>query len=462
MQNIAIILAGGVGSRFGLDIPKQFAKLAGKSIIEHTIEVFQKHALIDEICVVSHKEWTWKIEEFVLKNHFTKVKKILSGGEERKDSSLSAITAYSQLCKDDVNLIFHDAVRPFVSHKIIDNCIESLKHYDAIDVAIPAVDTIIEVSKKTIKNIPNRSYMMQGQTPQCFKLSIIKKAYEIAQKDKDFKPTDDCGIVKKYLPDVDIHVVEGSIDNIKITHSQDIFMADKLFQLKRTSVDTVFSKKYYDEKLHKKVLVVFGGSYGIGKDIGEIAKKHGANVYLYGRSSTNTDVTSISDIRRELAYVHKKEGKIDFIVNTASVLLKEPLAHSSHESILDIININYFGAINIAKEAIAYLEETSGHLLNFTSSSYTRGRANYSLYSSTKAAMVNLTQALGEELIHQKIHVNCINPERTLTPMRISNFGKEDPKTLLSSKEVAYGSINALLSNLTGQVIDIKLSKIKS
>jgi len=461
MKNVAVILAGGIGSRFGLDIPKQFAKLAGKSIVEHTIEVFQKHDLIDEICIVSHKNWIWKIEEIIAKNNFFKVKKILSGGKERKDSSLSAIMAYDQSVKDDINLIFHDAVRPFVSDRIIDNCVESLKHYNAIDVAIPAVDTIIQVEENIIRDIPKRAEMMQGQTPQCFKLSIIKKAYEVAQKDKDFEPTDDCGVVKKYLPSEDIHIVKGGIDNIKITHSQDIFMADKLFQLKRISLNTVFSEEYYDAQLYKKVLVVFGGSYGIGKDIGEIARKYGAHVYLFGRSSTKTDISSISDVKRDLDFVYKKEGKIDFIVNTASILIKEPLVHTSYEKVLDVININYLGAVNVAKEAIPYLEETSGHLLNFTSSSYTRGRANYSLYSSTKAAMVNLTQALGEELIHKNIKVNCVNPERTLTPMRISNFGKEDPKTLLTSQEVAYSSINTLLSDLTGQIIDVKLQKGK-
>jgi len=457
MKNIAIILAGGIGSRFGLDIPKQFAKLAGKTIIEHTIEIFQNHLLIDEICIVIHEDWVWKIEEIVAINNFTKVKKILSGGEERKDSSLSAIVAYDTQLKQDVNLIFHDAVRPFVSHKIIDNCIESLKHHNAIDVAIPAVDTIIEIHDRIITNIPKRSDMMQGQTPQCFKLSTIKKAYEIAEKDAHFKPTDDCGVVKKYLPEENIFVVQGSIDNIKITHSQDIFMADKLFQLKKTSLSSVYNDDFYERALHKKVLVVFGGSYGIGKDIGVLARKFGAHVHLFARSTTNTDVSSISDIKRDLESVYKKEGRIDYVVNTASILIKEPLTHTKYEDILDIMNINYLGAVNIAKESIPYLEETSGHLLNFTSSSYTRGRANYSLYSSTKAAIVNLTQALGEELIHKKIYVNCINPERTLTPMRISNFGKEDPKTLLTSEEVAYSSINTLLSKLTGQIIDVKL-----
>ena len=459
--NIAVILAGGVGSRFGLDIPKQFAKLAGKTIIEHTIEIFNNHSEIDEVCIVIHRDWINKIEEIVESNNFSKVKKVLSGGDERKDSSLSAIRAYEIDYKDeDVNLIFHDAVRPFVSHKIIENCIDSLNHYNAIDVAIPAVDTIIEVKQKIIQNIPNRSDLMQGQTPQCFKLSTIKKAYDLALKDESFKSTDDCGVVKKYLPDEEIYVVDGDINNIKVTHAQDIFIADKLFQLKKAQLHTKYSEQYYKEKLHDKVLVIFGGSYGIGKDIGDIAKKYGAKVYSFSRSETNTDVSSHSDIRRDLKNVYQREGKINFVVNTASILIKEPLAHTSYDQVLDIVNINYLGAVNVAKESLSYLEETFGHLLNFTSSSYTRGRANYSLYSSTKSAIVNLTQALGEELVSKKIYINCINPERTATPMRVRSFGHEDPKTLLTSEEVAYSSINTLLSDMTGQIVDVKIQKV--
>jgi len=458
MKNIAIILAGGIGSRFGLEIPKQFAKLAGKSIIEHTIETFQNHTLIDEVCIVIHPEWIWKIEDIVNINNFTKVKKVLAGGAERKDSSLSAINAYA-LQSRELNLLFHDAVRPFVDNRIIDNCIENLKHYNAIDVAISATDTIIEVEDKIISHIPKRSSMMQGQTPQCFKLSTIQKAYQIASNDKDFKPTDDCGIVKKYLPNEEIFVVEGSLKNIKITHAQDIFMADKLFQMKSTELTQQYSPEYYEKSLYKKVLVIFGGSYGIGQEIADIAKKYNAKVYTFSRTQTNTNVASISDIKRDLAYVYNKEGHIDFIVNTASILIKEPLQNISYEKVLDIININYLGAINIAKESIQYLEKTQGQLLNFTSSSYTRGRANYALYSSSKAAIVNLTQALGEEWVAKHIRINCINPERTATPMRTSNFGQEDPSTLLSAKEVAYASINTLIHPMTGQIIDVKVQK---
>ena len=460
MKNVAVILAGGIGSRFGLNIPKQFGKIAGKTILEHTLSVFQNNDLIDEICIVGHPDWIWKIEEIVNINNFNKVSKIIEGGKERKDSSLNAIKAYS-FDGQDLNLIFHDAVRPFVDDRIINDCINALSHYNAVDVAIPAVDTIIEVENNIIQNIPNREKMMQGQTPQCFRLSTIKKAYENAQKDINFKPTDDCGVVKKYLPEEKIYVVKGSYKNIKITHPQDIFLADKLFQLKTLNFQEKLSDEFYKEKLRDKVVVVFGGSYGIGKEILDLAAKYNAKTYGFSRSLTNTDVSSISDVQKALEYVYNKENRIDFVVNTASILNKKSIENMSYNEILDIININYVGAVNIAKESIKYLENTKGQLLNFTSSSYTRGRANYALYSSTKAAIVNLTQALAEEWYHKGVKVNCINPERTRTPMRIKNFGEEDPNTLLKSEDVAFASLNALVSDVTGQIIDVKVQKVK-
>jgi Dehydrogenases with different specificities (related to short-chain alcohol dehydrogenases) len=95
-------------------------------------------------------------------------------------------------------------------------------------------------------------------------------------------------------------------------------------------------------------------------------------------------------------------------------------------------------------------------LLNFTSSSYTRGRSFYALYSSTKAAIVNFTQALADEWSTEDIKVNCINPERTATPMRTANFGIEPADLLLSAKDVALTSLKVLGSNKTGLIVDVR------
>ena len=171
-KNIAVILAGGIGSRLGLNKPKQFLKVAGKTVLEHTVDVFQKHMLIDEIVIVMHHNYI--VEKMVLTNSWTKVKKIINGGNERYESSLSAIRAYENI-QGDVRLIFHDSVRPLVSPKIITDVVNALDIYDAVDVGIPAVDTIITINQEnnTIKNIPDRSKLNRGQTPQGFKYKII-------------------------------------------------------------------------------------------------------------------------------------------------------------------------------------------------------------------------------------------------------------------------------------------------
>lgn len=162
-RNIAIILAGGVGSRLGISTPKQFFKVAGKMVVEHTIDVFERNQHIDEIAIVSNPALVADFENIVLRNKWRKVKKILKGGAERYYSSLSAITAYQN---EDANLIFHDAVRPLVSQRIIDDVVKALDTHRAVNVAVPSADTIIEVDGDFITNIPDRSRLRRGQTPQ--------------------------------------------------------------------------------------------------------------------------------------------------------------------------------------------------------------------------------------------------------------------------------------------------------
>ncbi|MRT94805.1 bifunctional cytidylyltransferase/SDR family oxidoreductase [Ancylomarina sp. 16SWW S1-10-2] len=455
MKNIAVILAGGKGNRFGDPLPKQFLKVAGKMIIEHTIEVFQNHIEIDEIAIVSNADYVIDVERICAKNMYSKVKKILKGGSERYHSSLAAINAYSAV--EDCNLIFHDAVRPLVNNRIISDCISALSICNAVDVAVKTTDTIIRVSSEmTISGIPIRKELYNGQTPQAFKLKTIKKAYELALKDKNFETTDDCGVVYKYLPNEDVRIVEGEGSNMKLTYKEDLFLIDKLFQLRTMGSDNKNLLPNIDEDIKSKVIVIFGGSYGIGKDIVNICKEKGGKVHSFSRSENNVDVSDQSMIKSVLESVYKKEGRIDYVINTAGVLQKEPLCNMDYSDIISGVNINYIGSIIVAKEAAKYLKESKGGLLLFTSSSYTRGRAMYSLYSSSKAAIVNLVQALSDEWYDWGIKVNCINPERTKTPMRIKNFGIEPDNTLLTSFAVATASINTLVSNMNGVVIDVK------
>lgn len=454
MKNIAVILAGGSGQRLGEAIPKQFIKIAGKKVIEHTINVFQTHPLIDEICVVVHPDYERDIETIRLNNGFTKLTRVLIGGKERYDSSLAAIHAYDNI--EDVNLIFHDAVRPLVNERIINDVIVALSKYDAIDVAVPTTDTIIQVdADDEIVKIPSRQNLRNGQTPQAFKLSVIKEAYNRALIDPAFKTTDDCGVVLKYMPETPVYVVRGEQFNMKLTYKEDIFLLDKLFQLRSISEAGLSLTNNELNLIKGKTIVIFGGTQGIGYELSLICESYGMNVISVSRS-TGIDVTDMSAVEKILAQTNSRFGSIDYIVNTVGILDRQPLRDMTDEVITRSIDVNYLGCVNVAKASFTYLKKTTGSLLFYTSSSYTRGRAMYCLYSSLKAAIVNFVQALSEEWFDYGIRVNCINPERTKTPMRIKNFGNEPAGTLLDPKTVAVASLKTLLSSMTGEVIDVK------
>lgn len=449
-MNVGVILAGGVGNRMGASRPKQFFKVAGKTVLEHTIDVFELNDAIDEIAIVANPFYISEVERIVLNNPWRKVKKIIQGGEERYHSSLSAIRAYQD---EKPNLIFHDAVRPLVSQRILNDVANALEKYAAIDVAIPSADTIIETDRGFIQKIPDRSRLMRGQTPQAFRYDTIRDAYTLALADPTFSSTDDCGVVKKYLPTQEIFIVQGEESNMKITYKEDIFLLDKLFQIK--TMDGIYLSTSI-EALKNKVGVIFGASSGIGEDLVKQCTEYGIQVYGFSRSIGNVDVTDREQVKAALQQVYEKHKKIDFVINTSGVLYKEPLVAMEDEKIDSIISTNYQGMVNVALASYPYLRVTQGHLLFFTSSSYTRGRAFYSIYSSTKAAAVNFVQALAEEWDSEKIKVNCINPERTKTPMRTKNFGIEPEGTLLTAEQVATTTIKTLLADFTGQVIDVK------
>ena len=459
LRNVAIVLAGGTGTRIGLSIPKQLIKIAGKPIIEHTIAAMQASPVIDEIIVMMTPGYLDEVRAIVKRGSYDKVTQILEGAgwpdATRNDTTALALAA---LGDEDCNILLHDAVRPLVSQTIIEANVTALKTYQAVDTAIPSADTVIQVDARDprMTDVLPRHLLRRGQTPQSFRLSTIRAAYAKAAEDPDFTATDDCTVVLRYLPEVPIAVVPGHERNMKVTEPIDVYIADKLFQLTSADRPAPLSDEEYRTRLDGRTLVVFGGSYGIGRDIAELAGHYGATVKTFSRSLTNTHVQHRADVVAACREVLAETGRIDFVVTTAGILHTGELAETSEEAIYAATEVNYLAPIFIAQEFYPHLAASHGSLLLFTSSSYTRGRSGYSLYSSAKAAVVNLTQALADEWTSSGVRVNCINPERTGTPMRTKAFGVEPPGTLLSSIEVAKQSLDVLLSGQTGHIIDIR------
>ena len=455
LRNVAVVLAGGTGTRVGLSIPKQLIKIAGKPIIEHTIAALQMSPVVDEIIVMMAPGYLDDVRAIVRRGGYSKVSKILEGAGTRNDTTRAALAA---LGEDECNVLLHDAVRPLVSQTILAANVEALRTYDAVDTAITSADTVIEVDEEagTIANVLPRYRLRRGQTPQSFRLSTIRAAYEKAAQDASFAATDDCTVVLRYLPEVPIAVVPGHERNMKVTDPIDVYIADKLFQSTSADTPAALTAEEYRARLEGRTVVVFGGSYGIGGDIADLAARYGATVKTFSRSTTATHVERRADIAAAARSVLAETGRVDFVVNAAGVLPRGALTETSEEAIYQATEVNYLAPVFIAQEFFAHLAETAGSLLLFTSSSYTRGRSDYSLYSSAKAAVVNLTQALADEWAMAGVRVNCVNPERTSTPMRARAFGAEPPGTLLSSEAVASRSLDVMLSDQTGHVIDIR------
>lgn len=226
MKNIALILASGTGARCNLGFPKQFAKINNKTILEYTIDVFDSHNEINEILIVTSEENVDTVKK--LSQNYKKVSNVIKGGETRKDSSYNGINSITEA---EANVLIHDGVRPLISKEIITNCIKELKTKQAVCVAIDSTDTIFQINDNNIiTSIPKRKTLKRAQTPQCFKLSIIKKAHELANNDPDCLVTDDCGLIMNYNL-ADIHIVEGSENNIKITYKEDLDFVKKILNL---------------------------------------------------------------------------------------------------------------------------------------------------------------------------------------------------------------------------------------
>ena len=227
MYNIAIILAGGIGSRIGGETPKQFLPLKdGRSILEHSVDAFEQSHYINEIVVVMHPDWMNEAEEMIHKNSWGKVRHLISGGQERWESSWNAIRLYLKEDKRDPDTFywFHDAARPFVSQEIISRVAEGLKKHLAVTVAVPVTDTLYKVKggELRVESIQNRMEFMRAQTPQAFHYLVIGPAYMRAIEKGKIQATDDVGILMAYNPEVEVYVVDGEEANRKITYSEDI------------------------------------------------------------------------------------------------------------------------------------------------------------------------------------------------------------------------------------------------
>ena len=304
-HTIALILAGGTGSRFGSARPKQFTLVAGHTVLEHSIAAFEQSEEIDEIGIVVHPKHLDEVRDLLRQQPHPKVTQVVAGGKERQDSTLNGLRAFlredgrlkssaeregksttsppnSAVCapadlssgkspqatekspllsaenselsaetpqlfadnpqsatansehSDDnpqlstdnhltVRILIHDAVRPGVSLSLIGRVCAALRSHAVANVVLPVVDTLIEVDADgRMHRVPNRALLRRVQTPQGFHAPVLFEAYRRALADPNFRATDDCSVVLRYYPKIDIALVPGEERNLKLTYPEDL------------------------------------------------------------------------------------------------------------------------------------------------------------------------------------------------------------------------------------------------
>ena len=282
-HTIALILAGGTGSRFGSARPKQFTLVAGRTVLEHSIAAFEQSEEIDEIGIVAHPDHLDQVRDLLRQQPHPKVTQVVAGGKERQDSTLNGLRAFlredgtlknpaaagekdaissqnsairapagqpsgkspqateksPQLSAEngelftetplvfshnaEVRILIHDAVRPALSVSLIGRVCAALRSHAVANVVLPVVDTLIEVDADgRMRRLPDRALLRRVQTPQGFHAPVLFEAYRRALADPDFRATDDCSVVFRYCPEIDIALVPGEERNLKLTYPEDL------------------------------------------------------------------------------------------------------------------------------------------------------------------------------------------------------------------------------------------------
>jgi ribitol-5-phosphate 2-dehydrogenase (NADP+) / D-ribitol-5-phosphate cytidylyltransferase len=225
-RNTAVLLAGGVGTRAGLGFPKQLVEVAGRPLMEHTLAVFDAHPDVDDIVVMMAPGHLDTVRAMVRSGGYTKVREVVEGADSRSGTTMRALDA---LGDEDRKVLLHDAVRPLVPSSVVAACLAALDTYDAVTVAIPSADTIIEIGPDdTIRSVPARASLHRVQTPQGFRLAVIRAAYVKAVAAGGLEATDDCSVVLRYAPEVPIAVVPGDERNMKVTGPVDVHLVEQL------------------------------------------------------------------------------------------------------------------------------------------------------------------------------------------------------------------------------------------
>ncbi|SFP80238.1 2-C-methyl-D-erythritol 4-phosphate cytidylyltransferase [Butyrivibrio proteoclasticus] len=229
-MNIAVIFAGGVGHRMHTkELPKQFLEVYGKPVIIHTLEKFEQHNEVDAIVIACVKEWIPYLNNLITDYHLQKAKSVVVGGKTGQESIYNGLVAAKAIAYEKAVVLIHDGVRPFITPELISDNIASVKKHGSAITTSKVTETILVVNgESSIDEVPDRNNSRLAKAPQSFYLDDILKAHETARSEKRNDFIDSCSLMQHY--GYKLHLVDGPIENIKVTTPQDIFTMRSVFE----------------------------------------------------------------------------------------------------------------------------------------------------------------------------------------------------------------------------------------
>ena len=224
MKTYCIILASGTGTRFGGDLPKQFVPVCGHMVVEYTLDACLRAESVDELLVVVPESWKGRLEGLVAPLQAIKPIRVVLGGTTRAESCENGLAA---IADKEAKVLIHNGVQPFIGPKTLDACARALDSYDAVSVGSPCIYTVLLLDEnRELKQIVQRDRSVNDLGPECFKLSFLRRVFEIVRADTGF--TNITGMVVKHGLGK-VYVVDGDPSNTKITSRDDLLFAEKKF-----------------------------------------------------------------------------------------------------------------------------------------------------------------------------------------------------------------------------------------
>ncbi len=304
MKTIAIIPAAGLGKRMQAEKNKQFLKINNKLIIAYTLEAFQNNDSIDEIMIIVAEGDSEEMQKVAKLHHIDKLTQLVAGGRERQDSIKNAL---DEITVKEAKVLIHDGARPFIKQTIIDDIIAKLDTHDAVAVGVPVKDSLKEVKDHVIEQTIARQYVYGIQTPQAFKLTTIREAYEKAYT-TNYYGTDDTELVEQIGKE--ITMVIGDYDNIKITTQEDLIIGEAIARKGRKKTMRVGTGYDVHQLIENRKLIV--GGVDIPHDKGLLGHSD-ADVLLHAIMDALLGAAGLGDIGKHFPDTDNKYKGISSI-----------------------------------------------------------------------------------------------------------------------------------------------------